>query len=223
MLQNPWGLPLASQLSGNKIPADGGESSAKFAPGKPFSIAAGTSYNRKQGRGPDWKSYLALEPRPQEIRHRQPDWLLFVSHAPEDDKDPVPGPRITADKGAVPGDGVRIRDEHVARTGPRPNHNLAFTDLIGLSDVKMLLCEKGSDLLLHVLLARTAQIWANQQLRTKRERKRYDKEPLEHGRITHTAAWENNSRRAAMTLKPMRAARKMVLSTISPHLLWIVS
>ena len=51
----------------------------------------------------------------------------------------------------------------------------------------MLLPEKFSDLLLDVLLAWRAQIWAHNQLRSKRERKRQDEEPFKHGRTTHAA------------------------------------
>src|SRR5262249_31732857 len=98
----------------------------QFAPGEPFRIAAGARYDRQKRRGSDRKPNLTQQPRPQGIRNRQPGWLLLVNTSPEDHEHAIRGPGIAANKITVPGNRVRVRDQHAARTGTRPNHDLAF-------------------------------------------------------------------------------------------------
>jgi hypothetical protein len=136
---------------------------AKFAPRQSFRIAAGRRNDRKQRRSVGSQSELALDPGPQKIGYSLPRWLVLVSPASEHHKNPIGRRCVAANGSAVPSNWTRVGNEHPARPGARPNHNLSFAQLIGQSDGETLLIKKFSDPLLDVLFGWRAPIGTDNQ------------------------------------------------------------
>jgi hypothetical protein len=145
---------------------------AKFAPGQPFSIAAGRRYDGEQRCGMGPQSELALEPGPQKIWHSQPRWLLRVNPASEHHKAPIRNRCVAANDVAVPSNRIRVGNEDPADPGACTKHRLSIARLIAQRDDKTLLNKKIGDSLLDVRRARRALIGAYNQFRPEREQKR---------------------------------------------------
>jgi len=160
---------------------------AQFAPRQSFSTAAGRRYDGQQRGGFGPHSELTFKPRPQKIGYGQPRGLILISPATEHHKDAVAIRCVLANGGAVPSHRIRLGDEDAARTGARTQHVLSFARSIGHCDREMLPTEEFRDFLLHVGLARHAQIWTQDELQPNRERKRKDEEPFKRGGTIHAA------------------------------------